>query len=173
MKRRLTRTTLCAILFSTAATLGGGCDFATKEWAQETLEDEPGRRMPLLDPHVELSLAYNRGTSFSVIQDLGAGRIVLGAFALGLVIALFVMAVRHPEKRLQSVALGILAGGALGNGIDRVARDGVIDFIVVHYPWGGSWPAFNVADALLVVGVAMLLIEPLVRRARPSPTAAS
>ena len=57
-----------------------------------------------------------------------------------------------------------IAGGALGNGIDRLVRlaptggTGVVDFIKINYPWGGSWPNFNVADALLVVGVALMLL---------------
>jgi signal peptidase II len=67
----------------------------------------------------------------------------------------------------------MILAGALGNLHDRffradeLGRPGVVDFIKVHYPWGGSWPNFNVADALLVVGVALMLLW----GTRPEPAA--
>ena len=61
------------------------------------------------------------------------------------------------------VALGLVCGGALGNLHDRlfradeIGRHGVVDFIKVNYPWGGSWPTFNIADSALVVGTILLM----------------
>ena len=88
---------------------------------------------------------------------------------VSVVIALFVTVLRKPELRFQALALGVIAGGAIGNGLDRVLRHGVVDFIKVNYPWGGSWPTFNVADALVFVGVAMLLVYSFVDRGDRTP----
>jgi signal peptidase II len=64
-----------------------------------------------------------------------------------------------PRDRLSALALGLILGGAVGNLIDRVVREEVVDFL--HFRlWGGySWPDFNVADSCIVVGVAILLLE--------------
>ncbi len=65
--------------------------------------------------------------------------------------------------RLALAGAGMIVGGALGNLYDRLFRvdelgqHGVVDFIRVNFPWGGSWPNFNVADAVLVVGLLLLL----------------
>lgn len=159
--------------FAATGLLGGGCDLQTKAWAERTLAALPGKTMTVIDPWVELSLAYNRGTAFSVVRDLGAGRWVLGVVALAVVVVLLVMLVRSRGDRLDALALGAIAGGAIGNGIDRVFRltpdggTGVIDFVKLNYPWGGSWPTFNVADVLVAVGVAVLLLRRVVKRSDP------
>jgi len=167
MKASLRRVGVPALLFVGAALLGGGCDLSTKHWAEERLSDLPGRTMSVIDPYVEMSLQYNEGTAFSFVRDLGTARILFGIFSLLVVVGLFVFVVRNPEHRFHALALGIIAGGAIGNGLDRVSRTGVVDFIRVNYPWGGSWPTFNVADALVAVGVAMLLIHGFVNRNAP------
>ena len=129
-------------------------------------------RQTVVDQYVDLSLQYNEGTAFSFVRDLGLARLVFGIFSILVVIALFVVVVRHPQHRWRALGFGVVAGGALGNGLDRIFRDGVVDFIVVHYPWGGSWPTFNIADVLVAVGVAILLIEGIATRTRPPAGAA-
>jgi len=148
--------------FGFATLLGGGCDLQTKAWAEQALRG--GSRM-IFDPWLEFSLAYNRGTAFSLVPDLGVARWGMGAFALAMVVVLLVFAIRSDGHLLEMLALGTIAGGALGNGIDRLIRlapqggTGVVDFIKVNYPWGGSWPTFNVADVLVAVGVAVLFLR--------------
>ena len=73
--------------------------------------------------------------------------------------------------------MGAIAGGAIGNGFDRAFGEGptgeagVVDFIKVNYPWGGSWPTFNVADALVAGGVAgIALVRIWQRRRQPAPS---
>jgi signal peptidase II len=159
--------------FAATGLLGGGCDLQTKAWAERTLATLPGKTMTVIDPWLDLSLAYNRGTAFSVVRDLGAGRWILGVVALAVVVMLVVMLVRSRGDRLDALALGAIAGGAIGNGIDRVFRltpdggTGVIDFVKLNYPWGGSWPTFNVADVLVALGVAVLMLRRVVRRSDP------
>jgi signal peptidase II len=78
-----------------------------------------------------------------------------------------------PAQRWEQVSLALILAGALGNFVDRLARGYVIDF-VEWYWWNRPdvrWPTFNVADSALVVGVAMLLLQPRARR-REAPAAA-
>jgi len=75
-----------------------------------------------------------------------------------------------PGQSRLHLALGLVAGGAVGNLIDRIAVGRVSDFIVWHYH-GHEWPAFNVADAALVVGVCLMALDMMFdrRRAADSP----
>jgi signal peptidase II len=152
-----------ALWFLGIAVAAGGCDLSTKSWAERTLTDAGGS-LAVIDPWLELSLVYNRGTAFSVIPHLGDARWLFAALALAVCTVLFVMAIRRrPVRRLELLALGITAGGALGNGYDRVFRitpagdTGVVDFIRVNLTSSYSWPTFNVADAWIAIGVALLL----------------
>jgi signal peptidase II len=161
--------------FGLATAIGGGVDLWTKEIAVDALKVLPGASQWVIEPWLEWSLSYNRGTAFSLVRDLGAARWFFGVMALLVVFMLFWMVLRGSGDKLEALALGMLAGGAIGNGVDRVFRElanggtGVVDFIKVNYPWGGSWPTFNIADALLVVGVALLIIKWL-QVARATPT---
>jgi signal peptidase II len=163
-----------AAWFGLACLLGGGCDLQTKAWAEQTLGSGHGSRM-IVEPWLELSLAYNRGTAFSFISDLGTARWIFGVFALVMVVVLLVVALRSADRRIDLLAFGTIAGGALGNGIDRLVRlapkggTGVVDFIKINYPWGGSWPTFNVADVLVAVGVGVLLLRSFRRAAKTAP----
>ncbi|UJR80735.1 signal peptidase II [Sandaracinus amylolyticus] len=150
---------VAATLFLTTAGLGSGCDLTTKHWAEETLRDVPGQTLSVIAPHLDFTLRFNEGTAFSVVRDLGVGRAVLGVLALIVAAALLVVVIRSPESRMRTLALGLVAGGAIGNGLDRITRSGVVDFVEIHYPWGGSWPAFNVADVLVAVGAALLILD--------------
>ncbi len=143
--------------------VGAILDLGTKAWAVEALSDLPRQSIMVAEPWLEMALSYNRGTAFSAIFDLGeAVRIFLGFAAMLVVVGLAWTVWRNPTSRLEASGFGLLAAGAIGNGYDRVLRQapgggtGVVDFVKVNYPWGGSWPTFNIADAWLVVGVVLL-----------------
>ena len=150
--------------FSAVTLIGGALDLWTKQIAVDSLTSLPGASQWVVQPWLEWSLSYNRGTAFSLVRDLGAARWFFGVGSLVVVVMLVWMVAKGTGEKLEAVALGMLAGGAIGNGVDRVFRvlsdggTGVVDFIKVNYPWGGSWPTFNIADALLVVGVGLLII---------------
>ncbi len=156
-----------ALMWFVAITaLGAALDLGTKAWAVDALSDLPGQAVMVAEPWLEMALSYNRGTAFSAIFDLGEGvRIFLGIGALLVVVGLGWTVWRNPMTRLEAGAFALLAAGAVGNGYDRVLRQapgggtGVVDFVKVNYPWGGSWPTFNVADAWLVVGVALIALS--------------
>ncbi|HAN32403.1 MAG TPA: signal peptidase II [Myxococcales bacterium] len=153
-------------IFVSMTLIGAVLDLATKAWAEGALTQLPGQSMMIFEPWCEFALSYNQGTAFSAIFDLGEMvRLILGIASL-LVVGLLGWSVTRPEVvQIEVWCYGMLAGGAIGNGYDRVFREapsggtGVVDFVKLNYPWGGSWPTFNVADSLLVVGVALLIIR--------------
>ena len=109
----------------------------------------------------------NLGMAFSLLDNLGpaARGVVLIALPLVLVAAVIAFYFRSAEPTtLQRWALCGIAGGGIGNVIDRIFRaEGVVDFISVKF-YGlfgyERWPTFNVADSMIVVGVALLLLFP-------------
>ncbi len=111
---------------------------------------------------LNLTLVWNRGVTFGLLNGFGPwGHVILAAVALGVVAALAVW-LRRAESRVVAVSIGAIAGGAIGNVVDRVRYGAVVDFIHTHVdtPWGDmSWYVFNVADAAIVCGVVALVIE--------------
>jgi signal peptidase II len=116
----------------------------------------------------ELILVWNRGISYGLFQQsTETGRWILIVFSVAAAIFLSVWAWRAGE-RLLSLALGLIAGGALGNVIDRLLYGAVLDF--AHLFWGGfSWYVFNIADAAIVAGVAVLLYDSVRQRGGSAP----
>lgn len=167
------------LIFGLTALAGGGCDLQTKTWAEQTLGALPDRSMMVVDPWLELALAYNKGTAFSFVRDLGDARILFGLIAMLVVVFLLIMALRSRGDTLELLALGTIAGGAIGNGLDRAIHltpgggTGVVDFIKFNYPasWpvDGYWPIFNVADVLIAIGVGMLLLYGFIKRKEGDP----
>lgn len=102
----------------------------------------------------------NRGISFGLLQSEGGlGVWLISAFALVVSAGLGIWLYRT-RRKWPALALGLIIGGALGNVIDRLRLGWVIDFIDFHVnTW--HWPAFNIADAAITVGVGMLLIDGL------------
>jgi signal peptidase II len=152
-----------AVWFLVTTVLASGCDLSTKTWAQQAL-GHPGESITVVKPWLELSLAYNRGTAFSFIPHLGEARWIFALLALVVVALLMAMALRwRPFAVAPILALGVAAGGALGNGWDRAFRTtpagdtAVVDFIKVNLTSTYSWPTFNLADAWLLIGVAGIL----------------
>jgi signal peptidase II len=113
-------------------------------------------------PGLEISNTRNTGVAFGMFQDGG----VIVAVLIGLSLAgLILYFLRHSDVPWMWLPVGMLVGGALGNLADRAREGAVIDFIDPV-----AWPAFNVADSCIVVGVALLLwvAEGRTRRAKTS-----
>jgi len=139
-------------------------DQASKWWVVQVL-DLPTLRTIALLPVLNLTYVENRGVTFGLLNSLGRwGAPALAVGALIVVVLLGVWLVRA-ERRLIAGAIGVIAGGAVGNVIDRLRFGFVVDFIHAH-AGGWSWYVFNVADAAIVCGVAALLLDGL-RARRP------
>jgi signal peptidase II len=110
-----------------------------------------------------LSLTYvqNRGAAFGILSDadLPYQSWMFSIVSLLALIAIAIYAVRLPHSdRLAQTALSLVMGGACGNLIDRARHGYVIDFVDVYWK-GHHWPAFNVADSCISVGVCLLLLD--------------
>lgn len=111
-------------------------------------------------PGLNITYVQNTGAAFSFLSDAGGWQrwffiVLSGGVSIGLIIWIYTLPVTW---RWLAVALALVLGGALGNLLDRVMFGYVIDFIDVYYQkW--HWPAFNVADSAISIGVVMLIID--------------
>jgi signal peptidase II len=124
---------------------------AADQAAKALVEDRlvPGETVDVLGP-VSLTLAHNQGVAFGLASGSDATLIVFAVTALAFVAYLLS---RDPLRPGLWVAAGLVAGGALGNLADRLRAGAVTDFVEV-----GAWPPFNLADAAIVVGVALFAV---------------
>jgi signal peptidase II len=136
-------------------------DQASKFWLLNIF-DIVRRGTVHVTPFFDLVLAWNIGISFGWLQNDGQltqlGLMVIKAVA---VVLLAIWMVRS-QTVLATVALGLIIGGAIGNGIDRLAYGAVVDFALFHIEIGGwiyNWYVFNLADVAIVAGVAALLYD--------------
>ena len=110
-----------------------------------------------------LVMVWNKGISFGMLGEaVDTMRWVLVVFAVIVAIALLIWAKRLTSP-LIGIAAGLIAGGALGNAIDRVNYGAVADFFDFHVA-GYHWPAFNIADAGITIGVVLLIYDALLSR---------
>jgi signal peptidase II len=131
----------------------------------------PGQWIPV-SGWFNLVLAFNRGAAFSFLdQSTTWQQYLFLAIALG-VSAFIVRWLRRPDNPLLlNLALACIMGGALGNALDRVRLQHVVDFLDVHWAFlnglfpGGHFPAFNLADSAITLGVILLILDEL-RRSR-------
>lgn len=129
---------LCAVVV--------GTDQALKAIVEANLAT--GEQVDVLGP-LGLTLSHNRGIAFGLAGGAGAPLVLAALAALGVIGYLFA---QKPTRPGMWVATGLLAGGAIGNLIDRIASDAVTDYVDV-----GAWPAFNLADVAITCGVLLLL----------------
>jgi len=111
-------------------------------------------------PYFNLTYVHNTGAAFSFLSEAGGWQrwFFAGlAFVISIVIAVWLARLKQHET-LLAVALSLVLGGAIGNLIDRLAYGYVIDFLDVYYQtW--HWPAFNIADSAITLGVILMLVE--------------
>jgi signal peptidase II len=129
-------------------------DQASKLWLIGLLSGRPG--IELL-PFFNLTMVWNRGVSFGLGGEAGLGPWPFVVLSLAIVAGLLVWLWRLKQWGL-GLAVGAIVGGALGNVVDRIAYGAVADFFDFHAA-GYHWPAFNVADAAIVLGVAVLVLD--------------
>jgi signal peptidase II len=139
-------------------------DQSTKQVAEAMLD--LGETIYVL-PFFDFTLRTNPGAAFSFLSDQGGWQrwffILLALVVSGVMLAWLARLKR--EEHWTAVALALIIGGALGNVIDRILHGEVIDFILVHYQLH-YFPAFNVADSAISVGVAVMLLDALVMSRR-------
>jgi len=150
-------------------------DQASKLWLLNAF-DLADRGIVHITPFLDFVLTWNTGISYGLFpQDSDLGRCVLLGLKAAAVVVLWVWLARA-ELKLTALALGLIIGGALGNGIDRVVYGAVVDFVLFHITtesFNFVWYVFNLADAAIVAGVIGLLYESFlgggVPQKRPDP----
>ena len=142
-------------------------DLATKAWITSVFKYGEVREVT---PFFNLVLAHNTGAAFSFLAGQGGWqRWFFTAVAVVISIVLVVLLARHRGSKWVAVAFALVLGGALGNLWDRLTLGYVVDFVQLH-AGGYSWPAFNVADSAITIGMVLLVLDSL-RGAAPSPAA--
>ncbi len=138
-------------------------DQATKFWIVLDIMSPP--RIIEITPFFNIVMVWNRGASFGLFSSASPWTpVFLGTVAVVISIVLSVWMYRA-RSRWLAVSLGFVIGGALGNAIDRALYGAVADFLDFH-AYGYHWPAFNVADIAISVGVVMLLFDGLIEKRR-------
>jgi signal peptidase II len=161
--KRTTRLGLFAYLLALVVV---ALDQASKFWILHVFDLPSKISVPVAGPF-HLTMVWNRGVSFGLLRaDVDLTRWALAAFSI--VVAVFLAGwVRDAKRRLMAVALGLVIGGAVGNVIDRIRVGAVADFLDfsrLYFPW-----IFNVADAAITCGIALLLLDMLLQEKARAP----
>lgn len=133
-------------------------DLWTKAWATATLDFG---RPQVINEYLDFTLLHNYGAAFSLLADAGGWQkfffVALAAIVSGLLV---IWMVRLPERGrvILALSLALIIGGALGNLYDRATLGYVVDFLHFHYN-EHYWPAFNIADTAISVGVALMILD--------------
>ena len=123
---------------------------------------QPGETLTVIPGFFNLTLTFNFGAAFGLWSSLPPGwREVALGISITLALSVLFFFLRHPTQQsaLSQASLAAVLGGALGNVIDRMRHGYVVDFLDAF--WGAHhWPAFNIADSAIVIGVAIVVLGP-------------
>jgi signal peptidase II len=118
----------------------------------------PHQSITVIENYVDITYVRNPGGAFGLFARANreiVRPLLLGLTAVAVVVMVLIYRSTPPDRLLVRLAFALIMGGAIGNLIDRLRFDEVIDFIDVHWSHY-HWPAFNIADAAITVGVAIL-----------------
>lgn len=133
-------------------------DQVNKWWIINVM-DLPNRGTVPVLPFLDLRFTLNTGISYSLLdRPTYEWQLILATVAVIASLALWVWLATSATNKIMGIGLGLIIGGAIGNGIDRILLGGVADFYKLH-AFGYSWYIFNIADVAIVAGVAALLYD--------------
>ena len=155
-------------------------DVLTKAWAEmELMRRSANEPLVLIENHLNLALAYNRGGAWGLLQNASETIrrpffLVVSVAAIAFIVSLY--GKLQPNQRALRWGLPLVLGGALGNLADRVTRGSVVDFIDYRAEWVAAmneliaglvstwhvtdhWPTFNVADISICIGVGLMAVD--------------
>jgi signal peptidase II len=145
-------------LIFTTLILAVALDQLTKRMILNSFEH--GEVLEIMPGFFNLTLHFNKGAAFGLFAGLDDGyrQLVLGLFSkLAIVMLLVFLVYEFYQSKLGQLCIGLILGGAFGNIIDRVYRGEVVDFLD-FYIGQNHWPAFNVADSCICIGVFILIL---------------
>ena len=144
-------------------------DQLTKYMAEAYLKI--GASISVIPGIFDFTLVYNRGAAFGMfagLPDFYRKLVLWTVSSLGVVMVLWFLAREAKGDRWATAALAAVLGGAVGNMIDRIRYDAVVDFL--DFYWNGShWPAFNIADSAISIGVFVIIVRVLFGSAATAP----
>jgi signal peptidase II len=172
--KRASRLSRAWMIFLVVGMISLVADQATKIWAREALPVHPsgcavpddvvdhkcvGVAVPVIDGYWEWRLSFNPGSAFGLFSSRGGARVFLTVVGFAAVAGmLWMMKKARSDQKALHWALALVAGGAVGNLIDRIRHGVVTDFVLWKYKTH-EWPVFNVADVALVVGVGLMFVD--------------
>lgn len=149
-----------AILWFALALLVILADQASKAWANDVL----AASWIQVTGFFNLVLLRNTGSAFSFLADAGGWqKLLFSAVAIGVSAAMAAVIWKHSAEKLAPAAAALVLGGAIGNLIDRLMFGSVTDFIDLHIG-DIHWPAFNIADSAIVLGVIFFILIELKKK---------
>ena len=126
---------------------------------------------PVIEGFLNLTLVHNRGAAFGILGNLKPSLrdpILFLLPALVLAIILYTFTRLRESQLLNIYALSLITGGAIGNFVDRLRLGWVVDFLDFHWQQKAHFPAFNLADSAITIGVGMLFISILFEKEPPA-----
>jgi len=141
-----------------------GLDQASKWYVLDVFR-LPDKGMVELLPFFNLTMVWNYGISFGMLSHPGTGVPIFLSLAAAIIVTALLFWLARAQDRLMMWAIGMVIGGAVSNVIDRARFGAVADFFDVH-AFGYHWPAFNIADSAIFIGVMLLLWDGLARGKR-------
>lgn len=136
-------------------------DQATKHWIQN--EFDFGQSRPVIEGLFNLTYVRNTGAAWGILQDQNLFLAILSLLVLGLLLSFRRVFIR--DTTAHRVGLGLMVGGILGNLMDRLRAQHVVDFLDFHWS-AHHFPAFNVADSAICVGVGLYILTEFLRSRR-------
>ncbi len=149
-------------LFAIVALLSAGLDLLTKGMVEARFK--PFDLHPVIDGFFNLTYLKNPGAAFGIFADSGEYRVAffIVVTLIAMAFILWFLGKYGDESPLFPLSLGLIFGGAVGNLVDRVRYGAVVDFIDIY--WNDyHWPAFNVADSTITVGIILIFLVELLR----------
>ncbi len=134
--------------------LDAGESVGLLEWIMGAPEKLGFISVPVL-PNFNMTMVWNHGVSFGLLQNMGIWPLVILA---GIICMIMMRWLIKSTSKLEAISLGMIIGGAIGNVIDRFRFGAVADFFDV-YVGTYHWPAFNIADSAISIGVVLLLVH--------------
>ncbi|UCF42320.1 MAG: signal peptidase II [Planctomycetota bacterium] len=145
---------------------GLALDLWSKKFVFDWLQQQGRDSFPVINGFLRLVMALNNGAAFGLFRGNSHWLAAVSVVALIMVFALFLFG--GFKQKLMHVAFAFFTAGVLGNLYDRIFNEGLVrDFIDVVYWPGRHWPAFNVADSMLCIAVALLIISMLITQKSP------
>jgi signal peptidase II len=144
------------------------CDQVTKLYVDAVMW--PHQSITVIENYVDITYVRNPGGAFGLFAQVDrwiVRPLLLGLSAVAAIVILLIYRSTPADRLLVRLAFSLVLGGAIGNLIDRLRFDEVIDFFDVHW-YHYHWPAFNIADAAITVGVTLLCWDLLFGKATKS-----